>query len=346
MKRRALRCLLPLLAVNLSGCQTMSYYTQAVEGQLSLLAARKPITELLQDQKTPARLRERLEQVQSIRAFAGSELKLPAAKQYDSYVELGRPYPVWSVTAAPALSLTPQHWCYWFVGCLTYRGFFSEAAAKDYATSLRHEGLDADIGGVPAYSTLGWFRDPVLSSFVYDPDASLAELLFHELAHQLLFVPGDTVFNESFAVTVADEGLQRYSQVHTLDMARLQLARQRHAQFVTLVQAYRARLQDAFASGTEAEKQAAKQRLYGELQAAYVELRQQWGGYKGYDDWFAHVNNARLNTVATYYDEVPALQALLASKHHDLPAFYEACRQLAKLTPEERRQQLQMNKAS
>lgn len=337
---RALRWLIPLFAFSLTGCQTLSYYTQAVEGQVSLLAARKPITQLLDDGKTAPRLRERLEVVQSIRAFAGNELKLPAAKQYDSYVELGRPYPVWSVMAAPELSLKPHDWCYWFVGCLTYRGFFKQEAAQAYAASLKAEGLEVYTDGVPAYSTLGWFRDPVLSSFIYDSDAALAELLFHELAHQLLFVSGDTVFNESFAVTVADEGLRRYSAVHPLDLDKLRLARQRHEQFVALVLEYRHRLEAAFASGTDAQKRAAKQQIYAELHAAYTALRESWGGYAGYDAWFAGINNAKLNTVATYYDDVPALQAMLAQHHHDLPAFYAACRQLAKLAPEARRQQL------
>jgi predicted aminopeptidase len=187
---------------------------------------------------------------------------------------------------------------------------------------------------VPAYSTLGWLSDPVLSSFVYDAEPELAEMMFHELAHVLLFVPGDTVFNESFAVTVAAEGLRRYTAAHPMDLGELQEAKVRQAQFVALVLDYRARLQTAFAApATVAQKRAAKQQLYAALQADYVRLRTQWGGYAGYDNWFRQANNASMNTVATYYDEVPALQRLLAAGHNDLPTFYAACRRLAKMSP-------------
>ncbi|MCD6059905.1 MAG: aminopeptidase [Moraxellaceae bacterium] len=330
-----------LTALLLGGCQSLGYYWQAAQGQGSLLLKRQSVERLLARDSTPPQLRERLRTVQRIRAFAVVELGLPAQRQYGKYVELGREYPVWSVSAAPELSLQPRHWCYWFVGCLSYRGFFREEAAQRYAAALAREGYDVSLAGITAYSTLGWFHDPVLSSFVHLPEAELAELLFHELAHQVLFVPGDTVFSESFAVTLAEEGLRRYSERFPQDLSRLRLARQRRDDFVKLVLEYRGRLDAVFAQPwSAAEKRAAKARVYAELQEAYAAQKREWGGHAGYDDWFAGINNARLNTVATYYDQVPALQQLLREKNGDLAEFVAACRRLARMDPASRAREL------
>jgi len=332
----------PLLVFLLTGCQSVAYYGQAAQGQFSLLAKRKPIDRLLAGDTLTPELRRQLESVQRIRHFAVETLGLPARHQYGSYVELGRPYPVWSVMAAPELSLTPKTWCYWFVGCLAYRGFFAEQAAQRLAAQLEREGWEVYLSGIPAYSTLGWFRDPVLSSFVHQSEAELAELIFHELTHQVLFVPGDTVFNESLAVMVAEEGLRRYSEKFPQDLERLALARKRRDEFVALVLTYRQRLQTFFAkTGTEDEKRAGKAAIYVELQTAYAEQKQRWGGYAGYDVWFSAVNNARLNTVGTYYDLVPALQQLLRNNDNDLARFFDACRELSRLPQPVRHQRLQ-----
>lgn len=331
----------PLLVFLLTGCQTAAYYGQAVQGHFGLLAKRKPIDRLLAGNTLTPDLRRQLETVQRVRAFARDELGLPARRQYDTYVELGRPYPVWSVMAAPELSLQPKTWCYWFVGCLSYRGFFAEANAQQLARELAGEGMEVYLSGIPAYSTLGWFRDPVLSSFVHQSEAELAELIFHELTHQVLFVPGDTVFNESLAVAVADEGLRRYSDRYPQDLARLQLARQRRDEFVRLVLSFRQKLHVLFISSiTDEAKREGKARIYSELQDAYRQQRELWGGYGGYDSWFAAVNNARLNTVGTYYDLVPALQVLLRQHGNDLPRFFDACRKLARLGQRERHETL------
>lgn len=331
----------PLLVFLLTGCQSVAYYGQAVQGHFGLLAKRKPIDRLLTDTDLSPELRRQLESVQRIRAFARDELALPARRQYDTYVELGRPYPVWSVMAAPELSLQPRTWCYWFVGCLSYRGFFAEAHAQQLARELEGEGMEVYVSGIPAYSTLGWFRDPVLSSFVFQSEAELAELLFHELTHQVLFVAGDTVFNESLAVAVADEGLRRYSEHYPQDLNRLYLARQRRDDFVRLVLSFRKQLQGLFASAApEAAKREGKVEIYAALRAAYQSQKEQWGGYAGYDGWFAAVNNARLNTVGTYYDLVPALKVLLQQHDNDLPRFFEACRKLARLGQKERHEYL------
>ncbi|HEX6590447.1 MAG TPA: aminopeptidase [Moraxellaceae bacterium] len=335
--------LLPALsAFLLAGCQSAAYYAQAAQGQTAMIMKRQSIPRLLAREDTPADLRGRLETVQRIREFAIQELDLPAQKQYATYVELGRDYPVWSVMASPELSLAPRTWCYWFVGCLAYRGFFRESMAQYYARELEREGLDVYLSGIPAYSTLGWFHDPVLSSFIKQPEAELAELIFHELTHQVLFVPGDTTFNESLAVAVADEGLRRYSLRYPQDLARLQRAKERRDDFVALVLEWRGKLQQLFAQKiSDAEKRQGKAEVYAGLQAAYAQLKQaRWGGYGGYDAWFASLNNAKLNTVNTYYDLVPALQILLRQQDNDLPRFFAACRELARLDKAERHRRL------
>jgi predicted aminopeptidase len=339
--RRLSRLLTVVTLLALAGCQSLAYYAQAARGQTALLVKRQPIERVLARPDTGPELRRQLETVQRIRAFAAAELGLPARRQYGSYVELERDFPLWSVTATPALSLTPRDWCYWLVGCLSYRGFFRETRAVHYARALELEGNDVYVGGVPAYSTLGWFRDPVLSSFVRLPEPELAELIFHELTHQVLFVPGDTEFNESLAMTVAAEGLRRYSERYALDLAPLQQAKLREREFVALVLDYRERLAAVFAAArSDAERRHGKAEVYAALQAAYAQLKQRWNGYDGYDGWFATLNNAKLNSVATYYGLVPQLQALLRAQQGDMARFLAACRELARLDVASRHRRL------
>lgn len=336
-----LRLSLVLALLGLAGCQSLAYYAQAVQGQGALLLRRQPIPRLLANPDTPPELRERLQSVQRIRAFATAALGLPARDQYGSYVALDRPYAVWSVTAAPALSLTPRTWCYWIVGCMSYRGFFAEAAARRYAHQLKASGEDVWLSGVSAYSTLGWFRDPVLSSFVGLPEPELAELIFHELAHQALYVPGDTVFNESLAVTVAAEGLRRYAAWRGLDLAPWGQGRARQREFVALVRGHRQRLAAVFAQAPDdAARRAGKAAVYADLRADYARLRASWGGYAGYDPWFRDLNNARLNAVATYYELVPALNALLRAEGGNMARFLSRCRDLSRLALAERHRRL------
>ncbi|MES2917628.1 MAG: aminopeptidase [Pseudomonadota bacterium] len=335
------RLLLVLAAMTLAGCQSLAYYAQAVQGQGALLLRRQPIPRLLANPATPPDLRARLQAVQRIRRFAADELGLPARRQYGSYVELERPFPVWSVTAAPALSLSPRTWCYWFVGCMSYRGFFAEAAARRYARQLERAGEDVWFSGVSAYSTLGWFRDPVLSSFIGLPEPELAELIFHELTHQVLYVPGDTVFNESLAVAVAAEGLRRYAAREGLDLRPWRQAQARQREFVALVLDYRHRLAAVFAQAPDdAARRAGKAAVYADLRADYTLLKASWGGYAGYDPWFQDLNNARLNAVATYYELVPALNALLREEGGNMARFLSRCRDLSRLALAERHRRL------
>src|SRR4051812_10885006 len=201
------RCiLLALSASSLCGC----YLIQAATGQMQIVSKRQPIAEVIRDPATSEKLKARLEYVAAARDFASRELGLPDNESYRSYADLGRPYVVWNVFAAPEFSVEPRQWCFPIAGCVVYRGYFSEAAAQRYARKLRRRGDDVAVGGVAAYSTLGHFKDPVLSTMLGWSDAQLAATLFHELAHQVVYVPGDSQFNESFATVVEEAGLERW----------------------------------------------------------------------------------------------------------------------------------------
>jgi predicted aminopeptidase len=315
----------------LTGC----YLMQAATGQMEIASQRKPIAEVLADASTPPQLRTRLEYVAAARDFASRELRLPDNDSYRSYADLGRPYVVWNVFAAPEFSVEPRRWCFPIAGCVVYRGYFSEAAAQRYARRLRLRGYDAAIGGVAAYSTLGHFEDPVLSTMLGWSDAQLAATLFHELAHQVVYVPGDSEFNESFATVVEEAGLERWltERRRSQELVAWQQQRERHAQFIALLLKTRDELRKLYESDlSQDEKRSRKQYEFGELKLEYARLRQQWNGYSGYDRWFDRtLNNAHLVSAATYYGCVPGLQRVLSEAGGDLPRFYEAAKQLARL---------------
>lgn len=333
-----------LLLLSFAGCTSMQYYMQAVSGQLDLMSRARPIDEVLAEPDTSATLRTRLRHVRSIRQFASAELGLPDNGSYRGYADVGRPFVVWNVFAAPALSVEPKQNCFLFVGCVSYRGYYSLADAQHYAAELKAQGFDTYIGGVPAYSTLGWFNDPVLNTFVGYPQAQLARLIFHELAHQEAFAKGDTTFNESFAVTVEREGVRRW-----LEKVGTERDRQLYAQydarreaFYALLLRYRNRLADWYATPRPAEQQIeGKTRLFAELDRDYLALKKSWGGFAGYDRFFAGgANNAFLASIAAYTELVPAFEALLARDHDDLPRFYASVKNLAALNKSERDTQL------
>lgn len=328
----------------LIGCQTARYYSQAISGQLTILGNRESIEKVLRDPKTPADLREKLELVLDLRRFAESELHLPVNNNYRSFVRLSRSYALWNVYAAPEFSLSPKTWCYPIVGCAAYRGFFAEQDARDYAAKLQRKGYDTFVGGVAAYSTLGWFDDPVLSTFVNRSDTRLAALIFHELAHQVLYAEGDTVFNESFATAVEQEGLHRWlaSENDLESFASYEVDNHRRRQFVQLVLKYRKQLQSLYAKDMPlAEKREAKARAFEGLEGEYKLLKQQWEGHSAYDAWFDRgLNNAKIITVSTYHDLVPAFLGLLRANGNDLEVFYEKCRDLLGKSKEERRSYL------
>ncbi len=329
----------------LCGCESFGYYGQAVRGETEILHHQVPLAKLLADTNTPARLRAKFEEVLKIREFAAQELKLPADQAYLKYVDLHRPYVVWNVNVAPALSLYPVMWWYPFVGRASYRGYFSEAAATNYAARFPANGWDTYVDGIVTYSTLGWFKDPLLNTFIYAPDYELAEIIFHELAHRRLFVPGDTDFNESFASAVATEGVRRWFQAQSQPEAfqRYRAEQKQDHQFVDIVMAARDQLQAVYTDPhlSDTVKLARKEEIIARLRSEHTRLKTEWGGQSPYEAWFAEpINNAKLNTISAYYDLVPAFAALLRAEDGDMEKFYQAVADLAKLPLPERHRRL------
>lgn len=332
------------------GCNTVGYYGQAIRGQHELWTRQKSIAALLESPATPAPLKERLTLVLSLREFAEKELHLPANGHYLRYADLERRFVVWNVYAAPEFSLTPKSWWYPVVGSLDYRGYFSERKARDYAAGLEQKGFDVYVGGVTAYSTLGWFHDPVLNTFIHEGDADLAELLFHELAHQRLFLPGDTEFNEAFATAVAEEGVRRWmeSRNDVVALEKYRVQARRTEQFVEIVANARQQLALLYTNTPSADVmtqsislRTGKQKALHELRESYVQLKVKWGGSTAYDAWFQRsLNNAQLNTVDTYYHLVPAFRRVLREKAGNLEAFYSTIESLRKLDKPARRARL------
>ena len=338
-------CLALLAVLALPGCASVGYYAQSVAGHLGLMVRARPVEAVIGAPDTAPGLAARLRTALEMRDFASDVLALPANASYRHYVDLGRRYVVRTVVAAPELSLEPRRWCFPVAGCVSYRGYFSESDADAYAGRLESEGWDVTVSGARAYSTLGWFDDPLLSSMVELPEYSLAGIVFHELAHQRLYVPGDTDFNESFAVVVERAGVRRWLEAAGRDglRERHRIAAERRAAFLDMVRDTRRDLEAVYASSrADAEKRAAKARAFERLRSRYAALRATWTSGPSYDFWFERgVNNASIALLTTYDRWVPALEALLARSGGDLDAFYRACDELAALPPEERRARLE-----
>ncbi len=330
-----------LLAGPLAGCSNLGYYVQAMGGHFEVMRAAQPISELVRDPTSDPQLRKKLEEVQAIREFASRELALPDNNSYRSYADIGRPNVVWNVFAAPEFSLEPKRWCMLMVGCVNYRGYYDRKDAESLAAELRQEGYDTHVGGVPAYSTLGYFDDPVLSSFLRHGTPEVARIVFHELAHQLIFVADDSAFNESFATAVENEGMRRWLAGSAALDQRLafEAQRERKATFARLMRDYRKQLHSLYKIADSADRQRqAKAGLLNTLHRDYAELRASWGGYAGYDRFIAEdLNNARLASLSLYSELVPAFETLLDQEDHQLPRFYQRVRSLAALDKEVRR---------
>jgi predicted aminopeptidase len=332
--------LLLLATLALPGCATVPYYSQAVSGEIGLMSASRPVADWLADPATPAGLKERLALAARMRAFASQQLSLPDNRSYTRYADLHRSSAVWNVFAASPYSLTLHTWCYPLFGCAGYRGYFDRSQADAYARSLAGDGLDVYVAPVPAFSTLGWLNDPLLNTFISWPEPELARLIFHELAHQVVYVSDDTRFNEGFATAVERAGVARWI-AYRKDAAlqeEFRLRQQRHADFLQLVAATRHELESLYADPAGKEPRAQKQAIFEELQARYRHLRdERWGGYAGYDGFFREPwNNARVAALAAYEDAVPAFDALLAREDGDLPRFFAQVRKLAALAPAQR----------
>ncbi len=330
----------------LSGCADVQYLSQAAGGQLDLLRRARPLADVLADPGTPAGVRRRLQLASDVRAFAvapeaAGGLGLPDHGSFVKYVDVGRPFVVWNVFSAPEFSVTLDTSCFPVAGCVGYRGYFSEAAALSDAQARRAAGRDVNVGGVSAYSTLGYLKDPLLSTMLTYPDATLIRTIIHELSHPSLYVPGDTVFNESYATAVEEEGMRRWLAAHGTPELREQdrLAQERQSGFEALLLDTRARLEALYATSglTEADRRAHKASILADMNTRYATLKASWGGYAGYDAFFARgVNNATLGAVAAYATMVPDFQALLARVDGHLPTFIEEARACSRRPQAER----------
>lgn len=344
------RLLVLLLLFLISGCETINYYGHVAKGQLQLLQARQSIDELVADADTDQILKRRLQSIQAMRAFASDELLLADNGSYRDYVGLSKPYVVWNVFAAPPFSIVPKQWCFPVAGCVSYRGYFSEAKAKQYADELAAEGYETYVAGVSGYSTLGWFDDPVLSTFLYRDDTQLAALIFHELAHQLLYLPGDTTFNESFASAIEQEGLRRwliFQQQSELSLQQYYRRQQVQQAFVKAVLGLREQLDKLYQAESlesplsEDVRRRQKQQVLAAFNSgSYQTFKAHWKT-DSYDAWVeSGINNAKLSTIASYHQWLPAFQQLL-TQSDDLADFYQRAKKLSELPPKRRQQALQ-----
>jgi predicted aminopeptidase len=325
----------------LCACGSLRYYAQAAHGQGALIVHRRAVSEMVRDPTTDPKLSARLQLAQQARRFASLRLGLPDNRSYNGYVDLHRPFVVWTVFATPRFSVEAVPQCFPVTGCVAYRGWFSEADAGADAARLQARGDDVWIGGVPAYSTLGWFADPILSSMLRWDDDELDGTIFHELAHQLIYVKGDTTFNESFATFVQAEGLRQWRQSRGLP------AQDGHVQtmdeeFNQLALDLRARLKTVYASGTNASVMAAaKQYEIEKFRAHYILWRDRnWPNDHRYDVWVAApINNAQLLPFGLYNQWTPAFAVLFQRAERNWPAFYASVRELAR-KPKARREKL------
>ena len=342
LKRPRIYLLLIALAL-IGGCASLGYYGQAARGQAEILLGRRDLAAVIADPDTSPELRRKLALARDARVFAARELGLPDNNSYLRYTDLGRPFVVWNVFAAPALSLKPVETCFPVVGCLTYRGYFREARARLHGAELAAAGHDVYVGGVAAYSTLGWFADPLLNTMVSWDDQRLVKTIFHELAHQRFYVSDDTTFNESFAMAVADLGYARWRAAQGVTAAE-DVDEARDAALIALLIEHRSALKTLYARKdvSDAEKLELKRAQFAALAADYARLRAGWHGDTRYDRWMNEdMNNAKLSSVATYHEFVPAFKALFAAVGEDFTAFYREVEALGKKTAMARKASLQ-----
>lgn len=321
-----------ILLLFLSAC-SVGHYTHLIRGHYDLLSRRIPISEVLADPATSESLQAALQEAQAARAFSVATMKLPDNGSYTQYADLGRPYVQWSVLAAPELSLEPKQWCYLWFGCFAYRGYYDEARARDDASTLAAQGYETYIGGIKAYSTLGWFDDPVLNTMLSGRSERIAGLLFHELAHQRLHVRDDTAFNESFAAFVERQGVQEFLRGQPERLTAWQRVAERVSRLAGLMLNTRTELQSVYASAADDDtKRRLKREAFAELLKQYAVLRSEWGGDGEFDGWFRDpLNNARLLPFGLYERWVPAFAALYRQAGSDWRAFYQRCEALAQL---------------
>lgn len=329
-----------LATIPLIGCSDLGYYFQCAKGHMEVMANTRPIAEVLKDPQTEPEIRQKLEKVLLMRNFAVTELGLPNNDSYRCYADIGRPYAVWNVVAAAEFSLDPKQWCFPIAGCVSYKGYYDQAKAEKLAAKLQAENFDVDLYGVQAYSTLNWFDDPVLNTFISSSDARLAGLLFHELAHQLIYIADDTSFNEAFAMTVQIDGVRRWLlQNSKAEEWQRFLDRQLQARvFQDYLQTTRKQLSYLYRQDLPAEQMRdEKQRLIAKALDRFAEMKQSGQLENSFDRWMARsLNNARLAGNATYRELIPGFQTILLQCHGNLECFYGEVRILSKLPEAER----------
>jgi len=329
---------LVLTLAALSSCSTVGYYSQIVSGHSKIVVGKRQVEDVLADEGVKDSIKSRLKVAQLARDFGVEQLALPDNGSYTTYYDTGRRFVTWNVVAVEEFSFRPKKWCFPIAGCVSYRGYYAESDAQAYAEELAAEGYDVAVNGATAYSTLGWFKDPLA-------------LLFHELAHQQLYVANDSQFNESFASFVEREGMKKWQQQHTQKnpdkktqgmVALIDAGKKRQQRFIELLGSTRDDLEVLYESGIDDQQmRAGKRQRFVQMQQEYADLKKEWNGYAGYDNWFSReLNNARLTSVATYNDYIPAFEALYAKSNHSFEEFYVAAQELSKLPASERRQVL------
>lgn len=333
-----------LLMMTSNSCSTLSYYRQSITGHFDILIKSRPIEAMLKNNDLTAELRKKLLQSIKIRKYASDVLFLPANDSYSSYVDLDRKYVLWNIVATPEFSLEPLKWCYLIVGCLTYRGYFSKDDATMYAEQLKSKGYDVHVAGVTAYSTLGWFDDPVINTMLQYDFTFLAKVIYHELAHQLIYFADDTEFNEAFADTVAEHGVRRWLTDENLnkEVEDFEQSLLREKQFNQLVLKYKVKLENLYQS-SQAKNLLLfkKETIFRDMKSDYEKLRISWNGHDDYKTWFdSELNNAKLALVLTYKDLVPEFFEILNRENFNLEHFYQAISQLENCNKTERRQYL------
>lgn len=330
----------------LASCGTARFYSQAVHGHAEMMHKARPIPQVEADPETDAKLRQRLKLVTYLREFARVELRLPVKKQFSTYADLGRPYAVICVFAAPEFSVEGKSWWYPLVGRAKYRGFFDEKLARREIAELKREGLDVFAGGVRVYSTLGWFADPVLNTFIHGEPAELAETIFHELTHARVFIGGDSDFDEAFATANAQEGVCRWlrSKGDTVALAKYERGLLRDERLLRLLKITRARLAELYKKQDEmpaGEMRRAKDGIFDAAREEYKSMKRRGEADGLRDAWFgSQFNNARLVAIAAYHDLVPGFARMLREHDGNLEKFYEVVAAMKSMSKDGRRLQL------
>lgn len=344
--------LLVFLAALVQGCSSLSYYWEKIQGHTEIINNQHPVQEVIDNPKTSETVRAKLISTQKARRFATEVLKLPDNDSYKNYVDINRDYVVWSVVATPPYSIKAKQWCFLIVGCLSYKGYFSKQDAELFAKELRTQNMDVYVSGTKAYSTLGWFDDPLLSTMLYNSEAYRVGIIFHELAHQKMYVADDTAFNEAFATSVELEGVKAWFNQDNKEVAfkKYLVSKKRDDAFKKLLQSTRQKLKQAYDHAADKNNADEKQDLaetkkiiFVQLQQGYKKLKQQWDGYTGYDKWMSQdLNNAHLALIATYNDRIPAFRQLFKKANNNYALFYNQVEKMTELDKPQRDEQLNL----